>query len=272
MRISTSLRWVFSIATFVGLTVFSFAQDDLLALPKDENQVVRNPKAIILVQSAVAALGGPAISQVQDCIAQGTSQVHIGGARPAESLTIENAGTEYRYAGASGDVIVSGHGNPVAQDHNGKRTTLSRRTAWGNLSPHLVALYLYAELNDQRYTLLDGGSTVVHGRPALVVMAKHPTGVAKHQHDSVTAQKWLFDAATHIPLKVEYIVPGARDGVADAVRSVELSNYAQVSGVLVPMQSSYYMYGKLEAVTTLTSVRFNTGLSPSEFEISGGGR
>lgn len=258
-------------AVFCMVVSAAFAQSDLPNFPGGANPV-RSPNAVLVLRSVVEALGGAAIPQIKDCAAEGTSQIYIGHVRPPENLNLENAGMEYRYAGSNGDVIVSGHGNPIAEDHKGKRTPLSRRTAWGNFSPHLAGLYLYGALSDSRYTVVDGGSTLVKGRPAVVIMTKHQTGVAKHENDSVTAQKWFIDPATHIPLKIEIIVPGARDGGVDAVRTVELAGYKQVNGVLVPFQFSYFMFGKLEAITTLSSVRFNVGLPASEFEIGGGGQ
>src|SRR5579884_2980025 len=122
------------------------ASDTFGGLAKDTGLVVRSPNALLVLRSAVAAVGGAAIGQVRDCRAEGTSKVYLGHPRPAENLIIENAGAEYRYADSSGNVIVSGYGKPAAEDHHGKRTVLSQRTAWGNFSPHLLSFSLYTAL------------------------------------------------------------------------------------------------------------------------------
>jgi len=266
------LRNFLCLAVLLSNSLAGWCQNSILDPDRKGGSSVRNSTAVLILESAVSALGGASISQVRDCVAEGTSQVYIGHAGAVEQLTIENFGSEYRYQGARGDIIVSGHGKPIAEDHTGKRIPLSRRTVWGNISPHLVALYLYAELTDLRYSVLYGGSDTVGGRRAIVIMSSHPTGTGKHPHDSATARKWFIDASSYLPLKIEYIVPSARDGGNDAVRSVELSNFKQVNGVLVPFQFTSFISGQLESTTTLHTVKFNVDLPASEFDISGGER
>jgi len=48
--------------------------------------------------------------------------------------------------------------------------------------------------------------------------------------------------------------------------AADLAAYAPVDGVMVPMQITFSMNGQTGATAKITSIRFNSGISSSDFD------
>src|SRR5205807_8321145 len=76
----------------------------------------RDPQAVTALQNTLAVLGGSAIGQVQNSVAQGAMQPAPGSWLAGGNFTWETSGTEFRYdnpaSGGTRSVLVSGSGKP----------------------------------------------------------------------------------------------------------------------------------------------------------------
>jgi outer membrane lipoprotein-sorting protein len=231
----------------------------------------RDPRAIQVIQQSLAVMGGAsAISQISNCVAQGTIQAPPGSWMTSGSLTWETSGTEFRYSNPSPqgtEIFVSGHGQP-ASTTGGVTVRVFAHVSEAVFPPHLPALVLFEELQDSRYSVVNLGTGTVEGKPALHVQ----TSLAGNPIDAqVTQQDWYLDPNTGLPLRVEYRLPSHNDALQFLSAAFEFANYQAVSGVLVPFQITIYFNGQEAGVVTVGSVSFNTGLSPSEFDAPSGG-
>jgi len=91
----------------------------------------------------------------------------------------------------------------------------------------------------------------------------------------VSPQEWYLDATTGLPLRVEFRVPEISHDITHPLdyeaEAFDFSNYQRVGGMLVPHSLAAYSQGSPKAVIMVTSVNFNQGLSPTEFDAPTGG-
>lgn len=230
----------------------------------------RDPDATAIVVRAVAAMGGPAISQIRDCRAEGALEAAEGSWLTSGSFVWKDAGSEFRYEStgkAGSSVYVSGQGRPAALA-SGKTTKLNAHVSEANFSPHLAALVLLRAASDPRYKLVwiglepFGAGPAAHVRISLEI--DEVTSVT-------TVQDWYLDPISGLPLRVEYRLPSNANALSFLKAAVEFSDFRMVSGVAVPFQIVFYEDGVKVSVAKLSSVVFNSGLSPSEFAAPAGG-
>lgn len=233
-------------------------------------QMMRDPQAAGAAARAIAAMGGANIAQVRDCRAEGVLEAVEGSWLTSGSFVWKDAGSAFRYEStgkAGSSVYVSGQGKPAVLA-SGKTTKLNAHVSEANFPQHLAALVLLRALSDSRYKLawigLEplGASQAAHVRISLEI-------------DEVTAvttvQDWYFEPVSGLPLRVEYRLPSNANALSFLKAAVDFSDFRMVSGVAVPFQIVFYEDGVKVSVAKLSSVAFNSGLSPSEFTAPAGG-
>ena len=231
----------------------------------------RDPNGVAVVQQVVTALGGSAaVGQIQGCVATGNLQALPGSGLTSGSFTWKNSGHEFRYEnpGPSGTrIMVSGHGTPGLLD-GGRLQKFSRQAAVSNLPPHLMALFLLRAVANPSVGAQVLGTAVVSGRQAILMQIAVGTW---SPNSGPIGQRWYFDAATGLPLRVEYRIFADRDPRSSVQVAQEFADYRSISGVMVPFQITTYHDGHQDSITTLTSVAFNTAISPTDFDLPAGG-
>jgi hypothetical protein len=243
-----------------------FGQSQTTASPQ---QGVRDAQAVVVVQTALAAMGGTAIvSLVQNSVVQGTSVDLSASESGAQSFVWTYSGKEFRNendAATGSHILVSNGGNPT-DFHDGAWVSPSPVVARTNLPYHIPALVLLNELNNANYTFTFLGSTTVNGSNATHIQTCDNSDITGH---FFTPQDWYFDSVTGLPLRVEYLYPISQDYRESLHGSIDFSSFNVVTGILVPFQLTINE-GPFSSVASMNSVVFNSTLDPSVFAPSTG--
>jgi hypothetical protein len=182
----------------------------------------------------------------------------------------KDSGAEFRYEnpGPSGrSTLVSGRGRPTVLRGDGSKR-YNAHTTEAKLPPHLAALVLYKALSDERYKLVFLGEEVLNGSHVFRIRTSLETDEIS---SVVSVQEWLLDAATGLPARVEYRMPSNRNALDYLPAALEFTDFQYVSGIAVPGRIAFFHHGQSSGVATLSSVRFNVGISSDEFDAPSGG-
>lgn len=236
------------------------------ASPKTTVQPQRDPAAITVIQNAVAALGGNGnIAAVHDCRASGTFTSPSDTWLRFTSFVWENAGNQYSYEVMDPkglkSIDRSGHGKPSIEI-DGKRRPRFDNSPISASPAHLVSLRLLQLLEDPRLDLMYDGATALNGSQVLKIRTRYNLNQLEA---SLTQQEWYFDQ-NYQPVRVEYQVGDDHDAASITKLAADLAAYAPVNGVLVPMQITFWMDGKVGATATITDIHFNSAINSSDFD------
>lgn len=232
----------------------------------------RDADAIVVLQRAISVMGGAAIPQARDCVAAGTIEAVSGGWLTSGTFAWKDSGSEFRYENPTSSgraTLVSGRGHPTVLRADGFKR-FNAHVSEAKIAPHLAALVLYRALSDEQYRLVFLGEEVIGGTRVLRIR----TTLEKDEVSALTTvQEWLFDAASGLPLRVEYRLPSNQNALDYLPAALEFSSFQYVSGIAVPARIAFYHDGQYSGVAILTSVTFNAGISSDEFDApAGGGR
>jgi hypothetical protein len=234
--------------------------------PPSTSQPTRDPQAIAVVQSAIAALGGVStVVAITDTTVTGTEPDISNPGGPPVPFTWQTAGVEFCATTQNSIGVytaLSGHGVP-AQLKNGNWIPLPPYVSRAELAFYLPALVLFGEIQNVNYTLQYIGPGTVDGNAAIHV---HVADNSDATGQLVTAQEWYFDPTSFLPVRVEYAIPDERNVNNSIPASMEFSNYENVSGLAVPFQITIQASDLLLLTANVTSVVFNSGLSASTFD------
>ena len=223
----------------------------------------REPAAIALAEQTLLALGGQgAISQIQDCLAQGTIQRPLDPKAPSASFTWKNSGNEFRYEEDGRPTLVTGHGKP-AKVKGGKLTHLLGSATISDFPAHLAAVQLLRRLRNPRFgfAALPDSQADGHAVSRIKTWSSGPDLVQQ-----LTTQIWFIDKSSDLPLRVEYVEPDSHYPRLQGHFAVEFSDWRTVSGVMVPFRIVKY-FDVLKAYdTTLSTVSFNSGVAAADFD------
>lgn len=241
-------------------------------LSAQQQQVQRDPAAVTTLQSAVAALGGEAnVSAIQDCRAdakvQSLSPFWPDGTE-AWKVSGKNLRREATYGGSRNEIVVIGPRGAAAISRDGKSKRLNVHSSAGEFVPFLVASELLRRLRDSRYALVAASAELAGGRSAIRIRSWLDTDEIDR---SVTYQEWLIDAATGVPLRLDYRLAENANALATIPVSIAFADYRQVSGVAFPFSLTFTLDGNPWKRVLLDSVVLNSGISPSEFDVPVGG-
>ncbi len=260
-----ALRNLLFVMFLVSLPCFIKAQDQPpISLP------VRHPEAVAAVERAITLMGGrPAIERTIDVIAQGDFQEQSGDMVVNGSFVWKNSGKEFRYENTRNgvtQVFLSNGGSP-AVGVNGKFKRFFGHVTLYHLPPHLSALTLVGRLRGAGISISALGLTTLGDRQALRVLMKEDGDPVT---EALSSQVWFFEISSGLPIQVEYRLPDNSNAVRLMTATDQLSDFRSLSGILVPFRLVSNI-GNEQRVFTVTSITFNTGISPSEFTVPPGG-
>lgn len=260
-----SAVFLLGLITYAGSATGQNATTSVSALPQ------RDPSAVSLLTTVISVMGGTvAISAVKDATVVGTITPTADSSTKAGTLTLKDAPPEFLseiQSAADTSIFASGNGKP-ASSRQGIVTSLLPHMAQAVRPWHLPGVVLNRELADPAYTLTLAGPAAVNGTAALHV---HISLDADKVSAEVTPQEWYFDAATGLPLRVEYRLPDSLRPDSFDKAAAEFSRFQRVNGILIPMQIVVYGNEARAAVITMSSVVFNSGLTALDFELPTGG-
>ena len=248
--------------------LLSFAVSVSLLGQQPSTTVVRDPQAVAAVQKAVSAMGGVALSQVHDASVRGTVQILSDSSAQSPSVLWEDAwgkGTptfrRESHVGSSASVLVSGNGQPV-DFQDGVTTKVPQHVAFSCAAVHLPGIVLAAQLNNSVFSFKFLGTTAVNGVPAVHIQSALTTDPIA---SALSLQDWYFDPNSGLPLRVDYRVANSPDLLNPGIVSMQFASFQSVSGILVPFRLGETGLEGEQDIVTITSVTFNSGLSPSQF-------
>lgn len=260
---------------FICFAGISAAHAQTLTAQSPSAAPVRDSAAVTALTQAVAAMGGAnAISAIQNARSQGTITPAPGSTTMAGGFIWVNdfsgGGYEFRnefQANGKTKVFASGHGNPAFSNGNRVRKFFSH-VSYAEPPYHLPAIMLARELADPNSSIQMKGTAIVNGRPAIHIQTSVNTGPIE---TVLSPQNWYLDAATGIPLRVEYRTPNTLDLMDYHLAAADFSNYKIVNGIAVPFTITAWEDGAVVSVATITGFAFNPGTVSTDFDLVAGG-
>jgi hypothetical protein len=233
-----------------------------------QNQPVRDPEAISVVEQALGALGGQQSNlQLRTAVIRGTMQGE--GEQTTSILLWEddfgNKLPEFRKeirSGATVRMFVSGHGSPAHQ-HDGTVQPLSRQIGLATAAFYLPGVVLARELNNPDYSFrfIRDNSGFIHIR---TVWELNPATAA------ITSQDWFFDATTKMPVRVQSLMPSNHRLGQTKASTVAFSGFRSVSGILVASHFVTQGPDSKSKTITISDVEINgAAIDRTHFELSG---
>jgi hypothetical protein len=224
----------------------------------------RDPQAVGVIQSSIAALGGAAYySQTSGVIAQGT--ITAAPAAVSGQITRENQGPEFmeQRPGPNGPILfLSGHGNPAIVA-NGNIQQGIGQLAMNYFPLHLPAVGLNNALNNPNLSVSSIQQTTMNGESAIEISTVDDTSSLSA---AICQQTWYFDATTLLPFRVDYLTSDVSNALNTMQETTLLSNYQQVSGALIPFKIVTFLNGQQISETDLTSVQLDVSIPSSDFD------
>jgi len=234
---------------------------------------VTDPKAAALVASAAAAMGGVQSLAVQDFTATGDITYYWAGTEEKGSATVRGKGlNELRFDsvlanGTRSWAVNAGSGS--LRDTNGKITSIPFHNAitLGNLI--FPAARLQSLSIDNTASLTYGGTSSIenssfeHLGVHKNLFQKDPDGSGNRLMDA----DFYFEPSTHLLVGIHDQTHPTRSMTVDVAHSVYFGDYRPVNGIMVPFSVSEYVGGQKVWSLQITDIKFDTGLSDSDFQL-----
>jgi hypothetical protein len=77
---------------------------------------------------------------------------------------------------------------------------------------------------------------------------------------AMTQQDWYFNPSTSLPLRVDFVLPDAKEPNRDGTGSILYTSWQANSGVGFPKQMLYFNEAMQETVLAVNSIGINQGL------------
>jgi hypothetical protein len=247
--------------------VYWFFTAHALAQSNAHQPVQRDIAAIEVLQRALGAMGSPGvIANVRSVLAAGTLQADADS--PPRTFIWKDAliGQRFEFrkelSGPSGNsVLVSGGGHSQLLGASGRTRNLPSHVATAIMPFYVPALVLNEQLSEQKYSI-----TLVENTSPNQPLHIRITDSEDDEHSAVIKQDWFFDHSTALPVRVEYLLPSVTNALDSDLASATFSDFSVIDGIAVPLHLEVSENGTIVAHVTLTSLSFNSGVSPSDFE------
>jgi len=236
--------------------------------------VVKDPQAVTVTQTALAAMGGTlALSSYQDSQASGTVTIYGGGSSTTFPVTLKCKGTRETRAELQkpngSNVRIVNQGQGAIQRADGTVVHLAMNNTIAERVNHIPLLSILGEYQNGNISVLYEGTAQVNGGTASVIaVSLVPTTDPADGPLFASMTKTLFyiNQVTGLIDKIQSTNYDEKSSNAQTV-VVYLSNYQTVSGISVPFHQTTYSDGNLYSDLVLSNVSFNVGLSDSDFTV-----
>jgi hypothetical protein len=160
-------------------------------------------------------------------------------------------------------VVVSGHGRP-AYTRGGQSYSLPRYMAGSRVAFHLPGALLLEHLQNELATIEfihDPDSPNSSGIRVRTSLISDPNGLGR------PPLEWTFDPATGLPTRLEYWMVASAMPYKKTRATIEMANYREFSGVLLPSLFTTYVNGAAEGTFRVSTARPNLGIAKEEFDL-----
>ena len=180
-------------------------------------------------------------------------------------FTWESSGRQFRYDNPAADgrsVLVSGKGGPVVTVA-GKSSKLFAHMTDTSFPPHLAGLVLLQRFQNPNSSFQFVGNETLAGRPVIHIRS---TLLEDAYSAAISTQDWYFDTSSLFPLRIEYRLPASGNALLTIPATVDLADYRNMNGIVIPFQISFSAGGQLGGVAKLSSINLNVSINPADFD------
>jgi hypothetical protein len=246
-----------------GLALAQSSTADLLTGTKDA-------KALVVVERALAALGGHSVA-AQFSTAELTGSITPNGSSEQKAFRWKDQVVGHSYSsrketqsGQKTNVFVNaGDGDTGIFVPGGKQKKLYSHVGISGAVPlHLPAVALLLALSSPEHSIsvIDPAQT---GSP-IHVRIKTEASVEKR---FLSTQDWYFDPTTGLPIRVSYRLANSLNALDSIEAICDYSQFRSFGGMAVPTSMTAFERGQEVAQITVTSVTFGVAVSASEFQL-----
>lgn len=244
-----------------------------VAVAQAQSITQSSPQALTLAsQSLLAAVGSTILT---DATLQGTVNFVAGSDEESGTFTLELKGNQesklaLNLSGGRRAEIRQGPAGAWV-DASGVKHPTALHNCWVDASTFFPTFSVWGVLNDPQVTTtylgqsLRGSVTVDHLQLTRTLPGQVAAMTAEIQ--SLSAANIYLDAATHLPVALEFNTHPDKDLGLNIPVEIRFSNYQQVNGVTVPMHIQKLIQRTLTLDLNVTSVAINSGIPDSEFSV-----
>ncbi|HKV78501.1 MAG TPA: hypothetical protein VJP02_10190 [Candidatus Sulfotelmatobacter sp.] len=236
--------------------------------------VQRDPQAITILTQALNVAGGAQIlAGVQDFTGTGNVTYYSAGQQVQATVTVKGRGTSQfrRDATLPGGVssAIVNNGTASVKESDGTVQTLVNQHADNIVSLNFPFPELAAALADPSVSIKHLGLVTKDGKQVHVVRLQEtfpaksdPSGM----RSKLNQRDFFFDPSTFAVIGIQDKVPLKGHFDPRIPHEVVFSDYRRVNGILFPFSVMESIYGQRTFAMQLEQVRFNTGLTDSDFQ------
>ncbi|HEX4037747.1 MAG TPA: hypothetical protein VHX37_06790 [Acidobacteriaceae bacterium] len=237
---------------------------------QQQQAVVRDSQGVSILGQVLAAAGGSAaVAAINDYTATGT--VTYYWRTPAEgSVTVRGSGVhEFRLdaslSGGERSWIVNGNSSYL-KNPDGSTTNLPSQNTVRSANNMFPLLTVLRAVQDPSLNVSYAGVVSHDGQQLDEVTVRQsvqndPTGAM----GKITQEHIFIDPQALTVFSIEDYAY-ARNGLGDYPHELQFGGYQSVSGVLVPLSISESISGQKTLLIQLNQMKFNSGLTESDFE------
>jgi hypothetical protein len=269
MRISRAARLLF----LCGLLPASLSARQSTSTATSSQPVQRDPQAVLLVQSAVSSAATVAPT---DSVAAGSVSIVAGSETSTGTIQIQTLGTnqtsvQVQTEDANWTVIYSQ--GLASQTVGGIATGLSLEAASTSQCVYFPLPYLAGILQNPDVALQYIGSETLNGASAQHIRATDTfqSNPSFQYLSSFTVTDVWLDSASGLPRRISFTYRDGGGATPKIPVTIDYSTFQNFGGVLYPSQILQSVNGTPWMTVSIESVRFNTGLTNSNFPVATGG-
>lgn len=230
---------------------------------------LRDPKAVAVIETALAATGG---AWPADVLATGRVTKEAGAESKPGTITLKFRGVDQSIEETTfpdGTQKFTFSKELAAEKQDDKEDMVSMELAATSQSATLPIPLLLSFLNDKNGVLEYVGSETIGAEQAHHIrLSKSYAGRAKLEHltEFTTRDVWVAEK-TGVPLRIAYQRRSGRGAVAAIAVEVAYADWRAVSGLLVPHRIEEKLNGSLWRTMQIEQVALNTGLTDTAFAL-----
>lgn len=230
-----------------------------------DSKIPRDPQALVALSAVIDALGGQAaIGQIQDVTVSG-NYLNSDTGTAQESFSWKSKGLDFRRDNNGAD----GQDGLIIYQHNGTRLLSTGNTEQLNTRTS-VTLFPFENPGGVLLEILNNPAISIQLLPDLGTVAgplhlRTKRNDVKPGYSSVTQQDWYIDPASGLPVRVDFVLPDAREPDRDGIGSIAYDTWQVGAGVQFPLLMRYFRERSQEATVAVNSILVNQGLNAATF-------
>lgn len=246
----------------------------LVSLPvAGEQQPLRDPQALALLDRAMVAMGGGRAVQIQDSVVQTSIVLPGETSAGARGAVIKTRGPDQMWWEGTGGDAGTRWGLDRGREilvRNGRTLLRPNSNARKRCFEHLPFLLVAQELAHSDVAVSYIGQEVIEGRAAHRLKFSRVSSLGEKELDDKLTRDSEFDlyldVMTLLPLKISYLFLSETDWRRGLLKEVYYSDYRLLNGILLPFQQRVVFNHRTLYELHIQSALFNVGLANSDWK------